>query len=127
MKSIFINIPVNNLPKSIDFVKKLGFSIDPQMTSEENANVIIEENIYIMLVTKSKFQEYANKEIADSSKVMESVIALSFESKAEVDEVFKAAIKAGGKEALETKDYGFMYMRTFEDLDGHIWELFWKK
>jgi len=127
MKSIFINIPVNNLQKSIDFVKKLGFSIDPQMTSEENANVIIEENIYIMLVTKSKFQEYANKEIADSSKVMECVIALSFESKAEVDKVFKAAIKAGGKEALETKDYGFMYMRTFEDLDGHIWELFWKK
>jgi len=80
-----------------------------------------------MLVTKSKFQEYANKEIADSSKVMECVIALSFESKAEVDKVFKAAIKAGGKEALETKDYGFMYMRTFEDLDGHIWELFWKK
>ena len=127
MKTIYVNLPVNDLPKSIEFVKQLGFSIDPQMTSETNANVILEENIFVMLVTKPKFQEYAKKEIVDSTKMMESVIALSLDSKVEVDEVFQKAIKAGGREALGTKDYGFMYMRTFEDLDGHIWELFWKK
>ncbi len=127
MKSIYVNLPVNDLPKSTDFVKELGFSIDPKMTRETNSNVIIEENIFVMLVTKPKFQEYAKKEIVDSTKMIESVIALSLGSKAEVDEVFQKAIKAGGKEALETKDYGFMYMRTFEDLDGHLWEIFWKK
>ena len=93
MKSLWVNLPVNDLPKSIEFFKKLGFSNDPQMSNETSASMIIDKNIFIMLHTKPKFQEFAKKEIADSSKMMDSVIAISLDNKTEVDEIFQKAIK----------------------------------
>ena len=122
---IFVNLPVKDLKKSIEFYKKLGFSINPQFTDETGACVVISDDIYVMLLTGAKFKGFTKKSIADSRTTVEAINAISVNSKQEVDKMHKKVLSAGGKEAREPQDYGFMYGRTFEDLDGHIWEVFW--
>jgi len=122
---IFVNLPVKNLDSSIAFFKTLGFSNNPQFTDETAACIVISEDIYAMLLTHSKFREFTGKEISDSSKNAEVIVALSAESKEKVTETVNNAIKAGGTEPIEAKDYGFMYQRSFQDLDGHLWEVVW--
>ena len=122
---IFVNLPVSDLNRSKEFYTKIGFSIDPQFTDETAACVVISEDIYAMILTHAKFKEFTPKEIADATKTSEVLTALSFDSKEKVDEVFNNAIQAGGSEARPTQDHGFMYSRSFNDPDGHIWEPFW--
>lgn len=122
---IFVNLPVKDLNKSISFFKNLGFSFNPQFTDETAACMVISEDIYAMLLTHPKFREFTRKEISDSSKNTEVIVALSAESKEKVSETVDNAIKAGGIEPIEAKDYGFMYQRSFQDLDGHLWEVLW--
>lgn len=122
---IFVNLPVKDLIKSIEFYKKLGFSINPQFTDETGACVVISENIFVMLLTEAKFKGFMKKNIADSHTTAEAINAISVNSKREVDEMMKKVLSAGGKEARKPQDYGFMYGRALEDLDGHIWEVFW--
>ena len=122
---IFVNLPVKDLNKSVGFYTKLGFSVNPQFTDETAACLVISDDIYAMLLTHAKFKEFTNKEIIDSTKGTEVILGLSAESKEKVSETVKKAIEAGGKESAEARDYGFMYQRSFQDLDGHLWEVLW--
>lgn len=121
---IFVNLPVKDLKASMDFWKKLGYSFNEQFTDETAASLVISEDIYAMLLTHPKWQGFTKKDIVDAHKSSEVMTALSMESKQAVDDLMDKVQAAGGK-ARETQDYGFMYSRGFEDLDGHIWEVFW--
>lgn len=122
---IFVNLPVKDLNRSKEFFTQIGFTINPQFTDETAACVVITEDIYAMILTHAKFKEFTPKQIADSTKTSEVLTALSFDSKERVNEIADAAIQAGGSEARPASDYGFMYSRSFNDPDGHIWEPFW--
>lgn len=124
--SIFVNLPVKDLEKTKEFFLKLGYTFNQQFTDEKAASLVISENIYAMLITEPFFKTFIpNKEIADTSKSKEVLIALSVDSKEQVDEFADKAIAAGGKNFRDPEDHGFMYARSFEDLDGHVWEVFW--
>ena len=122
---IFVNLPVKDLNKSMAFFKSIGYSFNPQFTDETAACLVISNEIYAMLLTHEKFKEFTTKEIVDATKSTEVLIALSTESKAEVNTMLDKVIKAGGKEFRQPMDYGFMFSRSFEDLDGHVWEILW--
>lgn len=123
-KKIFINLPVKDLEKSKTFFMALGYTFNPQFTDETAACLVISEEIYAMLLTAEKFKQFTKKDIADSTKTAEVILALSADSRQEVDAMMEKVFAAGGKEPRGAEDYGFMYGRTFEDLDGHIWETF---
>jgi predicted lactoylglutathione lyase len=122
-KQIFVNLPVKDLQKSIDFFTKLGYTFNPQFTDENATCMIIGENIFAMLLTETFFKRFTKKEIADAHKTTESLVALSLESRAAVDEMVQKAVAAGGTIYRESEDHGWMYGHSFEDLDGHQWEL----
>ena len=119
---IFVNLPVKNLKKSMDFFKALGWKFNPQFTDETAACLVISENIYAMLLTHEKFSGFTDKKIADDTTV-EALVALAVDSKADVGRIANAALEAGGREAKPPQDYGFMQLRSFLDLDGHHWEI----
>ena len=125
ISKIFVNLPVMDLDKSMTFFKSVGFSFNPQFTDKTAACMVMSDDIYAMLLTHEKVKEFTKKQIADAHKTLEVLTALAVESKAKVNEVTDKAIKAGGTEAYSPKDYGFMFTRSFEDPDGHIWEVFW--
>src|SRR5690349_12929562 len=122
---IFVNLPVKDLNASKEFYTKIGFTINPQFSDDTAACVVISEDIYAMILTHAKFKAFTPKEISNAAQTTEVITALSFESKEKVEEVFNNAIQAGGSEANPASDYGFMYTRSFNDLDGHIFEAFW--
>ena len=122
---IFVNLPVRDLKKSMDFFTKLGFAFNPMFTDENAACLVISESIYAMLLVEKFFKSFIpDKEICDSRKSAEALIAISVKGRPEVDRVIKDAIAAGGLEYRQVQDYGWMYGRAFQDLDGHIWEVF---
>ena len=124
--SIFVNLPVKDLEKSKQFFSKLGYTFNPQFTDEKAACMIISDTIYAMLLSEPFFKGFIpNKEIADTSKTKEVLTALSTDSRQQVDDMADKAIAAGGKQFREPEDHGFMYARSFEDLDGHVWEVIW--
>ena len=123
-KKIFVNLPVKDLEKSKEFYTKIGFTINPQFSDETAACVVISEEIYVMILTYEKFQKFTNKEIIDAKSSIEVLNSLSLDSKQEVDEMSQKAVNAGGKKVRE-EDLGFMYTQAIEDLDGHVWELFY--
>ena len=125
VSKIFVNLPVKDLDKSMTFFKAVGFSFNPQFTDNTAACMVMSNDIYAMLLTHDKVKEFTKKPIADAHKTLEVLTALAVESKAIVNDLADKAVKAGGKEAYAPKDYGFMFLRSFEDLDGHIWEVFW--
>ena len=120
---IFVNLPVKDLKQSMNFFTQLGFSFNPQFTDEKAACMIIGENIYAMLLTEPFFNTFHQKQLADTSQYTEAILAIDAESRHAVDEIVKAATEAGGKESKEPQDYGWMYGRSFEDIDGHLWEV----
>ncbi len=122
---IFVNLPVKDLEKSKEFFTKIGFTINPQFTDETAACVVITEDIYAMILTHAKFKEFTPREIADATKTSEVLTCLSFESKEKVNEIVDKALQAGGTETRDPTDYGFMFGRSFNDPDGHIWEVIW--
>jgi predicted lactoylglutathione lyase len=123
--NIYINLPVQDLQKSRQFYQKLGFSINEQFSDETAACVVFSEHIYVMILTHEKFQMFTPKTIANAHKETEVMNALSFDNKSEVDDLMNKALGNGATETRQTQDHGFMYSRAFNDLDGHIWELFW--
>ena len=125
VSKIFINLPVKNLGKSIEFYKKLGFSINPKFTDENAACVVIGDKICVMILTSDKFKEFTKKEIPDKNTESEVINAIQVNSKEEVDEIYNKALSSEGKKAYDFTEYDFMYGRAFLDLDGHIWEVFW--
>jgi hypothetical protein len=122
---IFVNLPVRSLDKSMAFFKALGFKFNKQFTDETAACMVISADIYAMLLTHAKFKQFTRKDIADTRKSIEVMNALSADSKAKVDRLVDKAVAAGGREPRKPQDMGFMYLRAFEDLDGHTWEVFW--
>ncbi|MEE1899337.1 glyoxalase/bleomycin resistance/extradiol dioxygenase family protein [Flavobacterium rakeshii] len=125
INQIFINLPVNDLNKSIEFFTKVGFTFNPQFTDENATCMIIGENMYAMLLTEKYFSTFITKPIADAKKATEVITALSVSSRDEVESIIEKAFAAGGKQYKDPIDYGWMYNRNFEDLDGHQWEIFY--
>lgn len=123
--NIFVNLPVKNLARSMEFFEQLGYKFNPQFTDETAACMMVSDNIYSMLLTEEKFKTFTPKQVADATKTSEVLIALSCDSRAQVDELVDKAIAAGGSAARPPQDHGFMYERAYQDLDGHIWEIFW--
>jgi predicted lactoylglutathione lyase len=122
-EKIFVNLPVKDLNESVDFFTKLGFEFNAQFTDENATCMIISENIFVMLLVESFFKTFIKKEIADATKSTEVIVALSAESKEKVDEIVNKALAAGGKASNDPMDYGFMYQWSFQDIDGHQWEI----
>ena len=122
---IFVNLPVQNLPQSIQFFKGLGYTFNQQFTDDSAACMVISNEIYAMLLTHDKFNQFTNKKIVDAKKNTEVLVCLSAESRDNVDEILNKALSGGASEYREPQDFGFMYGRSFKDLDGHIWEVMW--
>jgi predicted lactoylglutathione lyase len=123
-RKIFVNLPVKNLTQTVEFFTKLGFTFNPQFTDETATCMIVSEDIFVMLLTEAKFKEFTPKEICDSTRYTEVLVSLNCTDRVEVDELVRKAIAAGGKTYHEPQDLGFMYQHGFQDLDGHIWEVF---
>ena len=120
---IFINLPVADLPRSLAFFKALGYAHNPQFTDDTAACIVISENIHVMALTHAKFREFTPKAICDTTKSAEVLLCLSCDSRQEVDDLVAKAVAAGGSKYAEPKDHGFMYQHSFDDPDGHPWEL----
>ncbi|KAF1723572.1 VOC family protein [Pseudoxanthomonas japonensis] len=120
---IFVNLPVRDLDRSKAFFAALGYANNPQFTDENAACIVISDTIYVMLLVEPFFQGFTRKTICDARTHTEAILCLSAESRAGVDALADKAIAAGGSETLEAKDYGFMYQRSFQDPDGHQWEV----
>jgi predicted lactoylglutathione lyase len=121
---IYVNLPVKDLKKSIEFFTKLGYSFNPQFTDETGTCMIVSESIYVMLLTQEKFMMFSPKPICDSNQFAEVLLCITCDSRNRVDELVRLAVAAGGATYSEPQDHGFMYGHGFQDLDGHLWELF---
>ena len=122
--NIFVNLPVKDLNKTVEFFTKLGFTFNPQFTDENATCMIVGKDIFVMLLVE-KFKTFTKKEISDVSKNTEVIVALSTQSREEVDQMMEKVVGAGGKESRDPQDHGWMYGRSFEDIDGHLWEIFY--
>ncbi|WP_289135966.1 VOC family protein [uncultured Brevibacillus sp.] len=120
---IFVNLPVKDLQASIEFFAKIGFEFNPQFTDDNATCMVINDHIFVMLLVEGFFKTFTKKEIADATKSTEVIVALSADSREQVDEIVNKALAAGGTTPNEPTDHGFMYGRSFQDLDGHLWEL----
>jgi predicted lactoylglutathione lyase len=118
-----VNLPVKDLNKSIEFFTKLGFTFNPQFTDENATCMIVNENIFVMLLVGKFFKTFTKKEICDAAKDTEVIIAFSAESREKVDTIINKVIEAGGREHRKPQDHGWMYGRSFEDINGHLWEV----
>lgn len=125
-KMIFVNLPVADLAKSMAFYSAIGFTNEPKFTDETAAAMQLSDTIVVMLLTHDKWKGFTTKSIPDARKSAQVMLALSSESKQEVDNLVSKAAAAGGTpDCNPLQDYGFMYGRSFEDPDGHVWETFW--
>lgn len=122
---IFLNLPVANLERSIEFFTHLGFSFNPQFTDDKATCMIVSEQIFVMLLTGERFRDFTTKEICDTETFAEMIIAIDVESREAVNDIADKAMAAGGLEPRPTQDYGWMYLRSFQDPDGHLWEVFY--
>lgn len=122
---IFVNLPVKDLDRSVAFFTALGYRFNPQFTDKNATCMIISDTIYAMLLVEPYFKTFTPRALCDATTHTETLLALSVESRARVDEMVGAALEAGGTEPRERSDMGFMYNRAFADPDGHIWEIFW--
>jgi hypothetical protein len=120
---IFVNLPVKDLNKSIEFFTWLGFTFNPQFTDENATCMIVGEEIFVMLLVEKFFKTFTPKEVCDARESTEAIITLSAESRAKVDQMVDKALQVGGKPSSEPQDHGWMYGRGFQDLDGHLWEV----
>jgi len=125
-KMIFINLPVSDLPRAIAFYEALGAVKNEQFTDHTAACMVFSETIHAMLLTHDKFRQFTPKKIANAKESTEVLICISADSREAVDGMVAKAAAAGVVvDPGPKQDYGFMYGRSFEDLDGHIWEVMW--
>ena len=124
-RKLFVNLAVRDLERSKEFFSRLGFDFDPQFTDDKAACMILSDEAFVMLLTEPFFRTFTERELCDTRRQTEGLFALSCESRAEVDQMVKNAIDAGGKRAMDPQDHGFMYAWSFYDLDGHHWEVLW--
>ena len=124
-RMIFLNLAVTDLDRTVDFFTKLGFSFDPRMTDETATAMIVSDKAFVMLLVEDKFKQFTDKELVDPSSGTEAIVALSAESREQVDELADLALANGGSQAKDPIELDFMYSRSFYDPDGHHWELVW--
>ncbi len=124
-RMLFVNLPVADLERSKAFFAQLGFSYNPSFGDDSSACMLVGEHAFVMLLSREKFAEHSKLPIADPTTHALSLYAFSVSSRDEVDSVSAAALAAGGTEADEAEDFGFMYSRSFFDLDGHGWQVMW--
>ena len=122
-RKLFVNLPVSNLDRSVRFFTALGFSFNAHFTDETATCMIVSESSFVMLLTEEKFKQFTPKELCDTKQATEVLVCLSAESRAEVDQLVAKAVAAGGSIYKEPIDFGFMYGHSFQDPDGHQWEL----
>ncbi|KQO73785.1 VOC family protein [Rhizobium sp. Leaf262] len=123
MRMLFINLPVKNIEISKAFFTGLGFSFNPEYSDERTLCMIVEKNIFVMLLQEERFREFINGDIADASGTKEVLNCLSASSREEIDTMLAKALASGGREWKPVQDHGFMYGGSFQDPDGHVWEL----
>lgn len=125
-KMIFVNLPVKDVVRSTSFYESIGATKNPMFSDETASCMVFSDTIHVMVLSHEKFSQFTPKKIADAHTSSEVLICLSADSKTEVDDTVDKAAKAGGRaDPAQKQDYGFMYGRSFEDLDGHIWEIMW--
>ena len=124
LNAIFVNLPIENLKNSVAFFTALGFKFNEQFTDEESTCMIVSENIYVMLLEKRKFSSFTSRKIADKDTT-EVTLSFSCSSADEVRSLSEKAFELGAKRVNDPEDHGFMFSWGFEDLDGHMWDLFW--
>lgn len=124
-RMIFVNLPVQDLAKSVDFFTRLGFTFNRQFTDENATCMVVSEQACVMLVVRPFFATFTTKDLADSTTQTEAILAVSAESREEVDTLVDRALALGGCVVKEPMDQGVMYGRSFYDLDGHAWEVMW--
>jgi uncharacterized protein len=125
-RMIFVNLPVADLHRATAFYEAIGARRNPRFCDETASCMVFSDSIHAMLLTHDKFRQFTPKEVADAKVVTEVLICISADSRAEVDDVVENASAAGGAaDPGPRQDYGFMYGRSFEDPDGHIWEVMW--
>ena len=122
---IFVNLPVKDLQRATDFYLGLGYAKNPEFSDDNATCVVVNEHIYVMLLVEQFFRTFTKKKICDTSTHTEAILALSADSRQGVDTLVNMAAAAGGRPSEEPMDQGGMYGRSFEDLDGHHWEVFW--
>ncbi|MGK7378463.1 VOC family protein [Planococcus sp. 1R117A] len=122
-KEIYVNLPVKDLQKSKDFFSSLGFEFNQEMTNEQGACMMVGENIYVMLLTEAFFKTFTKKELTDATRNTEVITAISADSREEVDEMVNKALAAGGTASNDRMDDEYMYGWSFQDVDGHLWEV----
>lgn len=120
---IFINLPSKDLKRTTRFFAKLGYKFDPRFSDENAQCMIISDDIYVMFLTEQFFRSFTRRDIPDSSAG--AIYALTAESREAVDEFMQRCIAEGGRDLSQPQTMDFMYTRSFEDPDGHIWEIFW--
>jgi len=124
-RKLFVNLAVADLGTAVDFFTKLGFSFDPRFTDETATCMLIGEDAYAMLLVEERFKDFTKKELADPGTQTEAILAFSADSREQVDELADRALEAGGSPANDPMEMDFMYSRSFQDPDGHQWELVW--
>lgn len=122
---IFVNLPVRDLEASTAFFESLGFAFDERFTDDSCACMVVSEQAYVMLIVEGRFAEFTTRPVADARTNTEAILCVSAESREAVDDFAEAALGAGAGRANEPMDHGFMYGRSFSDLDGHLWEVMW--
>ncbi|WP_159993023.1 VOC family protein [Roseomonas sp. 18066] len=123
---IFVNLPVTDLATSVSFYEAIGAVKNPQFSDDTAACMVFSETIHAMLLTHDKFRQFTAKTIVDAKTSAEVLLCLSADSRAEVDDQVAKAVAAGGSaDPTPVQDYGFMFGRSYEDPDGHIWEIMW--
>ena len=125
-KMIFVNLPVSNLARSTAFYQAIGAEKNPQFSDDTASCMVFSESIYVMLLTYDKYRQFTSKKIADAKATSEVIICLSSDSRDAVNDMVANAQGAGGiADPGPKQDHGFMYGRSFEDPDGHHWEVMW--
>jgi hypothetical protein len=122
---LFVNIPVNDLQRSITFFEALGFAFNTQFTDATATCMLVGEDAYFMLLTTERFAGFSKRPMGDPRRETNALFSLSVNSRAEVDEMVHKAVAAGGSHAVDPQDHGFMYGWSFRDPDGYHWEVFW--
>jgi predicted lactoylglutathione lyase len=125
MTHIFVNIPTNDLERAKAFYTGLGFGINPLFTDENAACIVVDDNVFFMVLTKEYFSTFTEKEVVDPRTHAQALIALGRDSREAVDAIVEAGLAHGGSEPTAPQDYGFMYSRDLDDPDGNGIEFVW--
>lgn len=121
---MFLNLPVTDLERSKKFYVDLGFEVNPQFTDESAACIVLDDgHLYVMLLTHDSYARFTSKTIVDSTTASEGIFSITTDTRAGVDTLADTALASGGRFSYEPQDMGVMYSRSFQDPDGHLWEV----